>query len=660
MSRSRSTHGFALVSVLLLLAVLMAMVTAYFFLTRIETATTTSSASNTAGFYAAEAGLNLRGEEIRGTFQGFNRPAGRSLSAATGCSAPGAYTPVGTTDKFFCKDVLVGGRKVVSYVVEDPKNLSPNDADKMITILPPEEFAGLNAIEYRYEVMADSLAPLDPDERPETQLGMVFRSRLVPLFQFAAFYNKDLEISPGEAMTLNGRVHVNGDLYLNAGTGKTLGITGAVTVSERREGGGGGLYRRRKNNSLCEGTVRVNDAKFPHIPANEPAVACSGLVPQTTLDAWNGQILTGLDTITTPEVEAFHVGGEGWNKADLRIALDLRSPGAPRIIVPNLAVTAGNPLTATRNSLLTAQFNTCRSAAGVSKPYTPITPGAGVAEGSSSFRDTREGRVGGTSVSGDPPSKAITMLELDIGGVLTCLHSRKSFLFNDSPSTEKDISDTSQAGLVLFVTVIGPNSASPSSLYGVRIRNGEQLKAAAGPDIKGLTIVSDQAVYVQGHYNRDDPGFVWKPASFLVDSLNILSEAVDGAASWDANNSGRALGSRVAADTRFNAALLAGTTTTGNAEGVTGQNGLYNGGLENFPRFHENWDGKTLTYKGSFVSLSTPARSNSAWPDTGVIYKPPVRNWSYDERFNNPDNLPPLAPRFVYLRQERFARDFER
>ena len=42
-------------------------------------------------------------------------------------------------------------------------------------------------------------------------------ARSTNLFQFAVFYTNDLEILPGPDMTLGGRVHCNGDIYLGCG-----------------------------------------------------------------------------------------------------------------------------------------------------------------------------------------------------------------------------------------------------------------------------------------------------------------------------------------------------------------------------------------------------------------------------------------------------------
>ncbi|MFM7439853.1 MAG: hypothetical protein ACKO2V_14850, partial [Snowella sp.] len=63
-----------------------------------------------------------------------------------------------------------------------------------------------------------------------------------------------------------------------------------------------------------------------------------------------------------------------------------------------------------------------------------------------------------------------------------------------------------------------------------------------------------------------------------------------------------------------------------------------------------------LTYRGSFVSTSTPVHVRGTW--SSQLYGAPNRNWDYDTQFNAAENLPPLAPRFVYLKQESFTRNY--
>lgn len=677
-TRVRREEGFALFSVIMALLVVSVLAAAFAATTLLDLTNLRASTDSATGFYSAEAGLNIRGEEIRAVFQGYSRPSGTSPSG----DAPCVSGDNGSGD-FRCRSFTFNARNIQTYVVEDPRNNDPDDSDRMITIPPGERFAGLNAIQYRYSVVSESLRP--NDGRPEAILEMVFRTRLVPLFQFAAFYNKDLEILPGPNMTLAGPVHVNGDLYVNANA--TLSILGEVTVSERAGGGGGGLWRGRKDSNACGGTVRVRNT-----PGSDPLdrpIPCAGrrLVPQSELDAWNGRIETELETITVPPAEEFSAGGLYWREADLILALDLRNGNDnARIIVPNRTGFGGDLGSITVNETLTgilegASGVPCLSQA--PRSYDVIQywgsgatqnqlnaeirgfPALGttqrVAEWSNSFRDRRENTNAGARNTGR------VMLEIDVRGLMDCLHLNPD-LFNDGPSAERRLDDTSGGGLVWYFTVLGPYSTSASSGYGVRLRNGAYLGASPilnAPEINGLTVVSDQAVFIEGDYNLDAgmtlgtalPGLTnadleWRPAAVLTDALNILSN------NHRTEFMNHRHGVRAASPTVVQAAFLSGTRTTGNQEGVGGQGGGYNGGLENYPIFHENWSGRTFFYRGSFVSLELPVRSTGAW--SGGYYSPPVRDWGYDERFNNVENLPPLSPRFVYLLQERFVREFSR
>jgi hypothetical protein len=228
--------------------------------------------------------------------------------------------------------------------------------------------------------------------------------------------------------------------------------------------------------------------------------------------------------------------------------------------------------------------------------------------------------------------------------------------------------DNTEGGIVIFITIDGPNSNVINN-YGVRVFGSATLPApplpagiGANADPTGVTVVSDQALYVLGDFNS---GGNRQPASLIGDSVNVLSQNY-----WTAQaacatvfcrdgQSVQALANRVAANTTINAAFLGGVDTTPPNGGTAN----YNGGLENYPRFHETWaGGRTLTYQGAFVSLGTPAHVNGKWCGTGAacnIYDPPTRVWNFDPAYNDAANLPPLTPRFVYVQQVLFTEDFK-
>ena len=579
-------------TVILMVAVLMAMAAAYFMLTQIELSTTRSTTNQTSGFYAAEAGLNLRAEDIRATFVGYNRPTGTSPTAPNPCTG----SNMGSGD-FACKTYTLNGRTVRTYVLEHPGNPTH------IRIPPGELYQNLNAQEYRYSVFSVAVGPND---QPEAILEMRFKSRLVPMFQFAAFYDKDLEILPGATMSLEGPVHTNGDLYLDAQA--RLDILGQVTTV-------GDLYHGRKDRPTCNrGPVKVYDASYSlrdlgHCNGRRHKFSDSDLTP------WGANVKTHVGRLTVPSPDFLDPkpGRLYWDKADLRVALDLNG-GTPKVKVYRPDKTVDVFAT----SILT---NIC-----------------GAAGSSSTFYDNREG-------------KKIQMLEVDMQAMLDCIHG-------SSLLTGVGLDDATQGGLVLYFTVLGPDSDRVNN-YGVRVKNGAKLAASDGTPVRGLTVVTDQAVYIQGDYNATDK----RPAAFLADSLNVLSSAWDTANAWGDSGdckSTRGLYRRKASQTTINAAFLAGTDNTGGVDGASGQDSSrYNGGLENYPRLHENWSGVKLSYNGSFVSLGTPNHVDGPWVYGRNVYTAPRRDWHYDTDFNDAGKLPPLSPRFVYLHQELFEREFE-
>nr|MBP9837858.1 hypothetical protein [Pseudomonadota bacterium] len=81
-----SKQGFALVATMIMLSVLLALLGAYTLITKIELATTKYHKSSNVGFNASEGGLNLRAEEIRQVFTGYNTPSGSSPSSTSPCT----------------------------------------------------------------------------------------------------------------------------------------------------------------------------------------------------------------------------------------------------------------------------------------------------------------------------------------------------------------------------------------------------------------------------------------------------------------------------------------------------------------------------------------------------------------------------------------------
>jgi len=190
----------------------------------------------------------------------------------------------------------------------------------------------------------------------------------------------------------------------------------------------------------------------------------------------------------------------------------------------------------------------------------------------------------------------------------------------------------------LYVADMRTQTSSTES--GVRLKNGQTL-----PPL-GLTVASPNPLYVQGHYNA--PAFhlgttntsSTLPAALVGDSINVLSTA------WNDGNSSSALSSRIAADTTVNAAFMGG---------IVPSNGTsYSGGVENFPRFLEDWSNRTLAYNGSMVVMYYSKISTNSWGGSGV-YSPPIRQWTFDLNFMDVTKLPPCTPEVRALIRGQWA-----
>lgn len=179
------------------------------------------------------------------------------------------------------------------------------------------------------------------------------------------------------------------------------------------------------------------------------------------------------------------------------------------------------------------------------------------------------------------------------------------------------------------VYIADMRTQSSSTQSGVKVVEGADLPSM------GLTVATPNPLYVQGHFNAtgSDVGknetVNARPASLVGDAITILSTA------WSDANSSLALSSRVSADTTVNAAIIAGNVASGG--------GYYSGGVENFPRFLENWGGRTFTYNGSMVALYRSMIATAPWGGSDV-YGAPTRNWAFDQNYTDALRLPPGTP----------------
>ena len=279
---ARSDKGSAMLIVSIVTILLFSMLGAFLTITNSNKSATNAYIDSNNTFYAAESGLNRRASQVRDNFEGYATPTGNSpltsttsLTAAMSSCFPISTTTTVTTNDFECRNYPFRYNNNAETAQDSNGNIVLNDVDNnknsvnytaftfvtdrtvcatagalppcspAATVIPAgQTYTGLNAQEYKYVVYATA-AKLSPTNTvrandAKTVLQMEFKSRIVPLFQFAAFYDGDLEMNSTSNMNIGGRVHTNADLYVQPNTTTTtIATTFTSNITAR-----GSIYNR--------------------------------------------------------------------------------------------------------------------------------------------------------------------------------------------------------------------------------------------------------------------------------------------------------------------------------------------------------------------------------------------------------------------------------
>lgn len=405
----------------------------------------------------------------------------------------------------------------------------------------------------------------------------IFEKEILSPWDYAIFYDDDLEIHPGAPQTITGWVHTNGALYTgydNLTFGSRVTNVRGWTIGFMP---GDGQHPNVTPESPYYQADIPPAKDINHQPFGiDPWAVFAPRYSDGSNDGWRELIKRPVPGVADPKPDARY-----FNQADIRILVDASN----NVVMTDIA---GTPITAasdpsTKNGKLYSVFNTA------------VTTGA-------SLQDNREGGA------------TVRLVTLNIATIATAVNNG-TLDFNGIVY----IADTSAQP--------APSPAPPPPKRGIKIVN------AAVMPTSGLAVVSENPVYIQGNVNTgsgsppsnvsNDPtqptvaGYTRQPALIAGDSINILSGA------WVDANSDENTSVRRATNTTVNTALLGGIVPTG----TVGNN--YSGGAENFPRFLEDWSGVNFTYYGSIVSLYDSAQGTGTWGKSNV-YNPPNRRWYFD------------------------------
>lgn len=181
----------------------------------------------------------------------------------------------------------------------------------------------------------------------------------------------------------------------------------------------------------------------------------------------------------------------------------------------------------------------------------------------------------------------------------------------------------------------------------LKITNGGISGGVNNLPTAGLTIATENGLYVQGNYNATDVDVTAepnRPAALIADAVTILSNGWTDARSFNFANDQN---SRNAVTTGYRFAIIAGKSIAFDRPNwaPAGDTGT-DGGVHNFMRMLEDWGGQTINYRGSIVSLYTARQFIGIYRANANVYAPGTRAFNFDTDFLTPSLLPPGTPMF--------------
>ena len=535
----------------------------------------------------------------------------------------------------------------------------PTQSASYASVGPMANVPGWIATTYTYRARATVAKSADPNF--SVTVSRYFQQADASLFQAMLFFQNDLELHPGAAMTLYGLVHTNSNLYAATSVSLTFSSNvsyhGSPSTLNPAATHPGNFYENP--NGYVEGVTQTLFTQESGNWSNYKNPVYSG--------SMNGQLsnvqsLDPLGMSETAAIDTTNANASGTHEIIERPApISAANPDAnPAVTDPDAFAahrifnSAGLRIIINRNSL--------------TQKVRVYTPSPGNPENSVEVVPTGLPIASAQNIA----DKIIASIAVDSTGSI--------YDFREGRTINADTVDVSKLTPALngyadyngVVYITDATNADGSGNTGnsdaIRLKKGGVL-----PDA-GLTVATDGAIYVQGDYNtgttygadgsgnavtinsqpvsnnNSDPtqytvsNYTQKPAAVMGDAVMILSNA------WSDTNSSASIGSRNATPTTMNSAIVSGQVTTTSS--------VASGGAHNFPRFLENWGGDNFTYHGSMCQLYASTHFKGNYGKANV-YGAPNRRWFFDDNFLStppPGNL--RSTSYTRGRWVRESKDF--
>src|ERR1700674_2825918 len=201
----RKQTGIALITTLLLLLLMSAMVVGFILLVTEGQRLSGMNIDQSRAFYGAESGMEKLTADLGDLFGTTYAPSGAQVNALM-LKPPVLPPSTGVT--------YVDAAGTPTYQIDFPKDGNGNPQAQFAQITSGSSpYQGMTALETTYTLTVAALT----GSGGEVKLQRTAQTVGIPLFQFGIFCEGDCSFFPGPNFNFGGRVHTNGNLFLNSG-----------------------------------------------------------------------------------------------------------------------------------------------------------------------------------------------------------------------------------------------------------------------------------------------------------------------------------------------------------------------------------------------------------------------------------------------------------
>ena len=510
-------------------------------------------------------------------------------------------------------------------------------------------------------------------------VGQQINLGMIPIFQFAIFYQNTMEIDPGANMTINGYAHGNSNIYLDPNSGVTLTFSNDVSAS-------GTIVLGQNPLDPTTGRNASPNPTFDgfHLSGVNPLILPVGT--NTAGSATNtAQNVNAILQIPPAGVSPTSQTGSNYlyNKADMIILISNNG----------VSVTSGvqlnNQATVISNSAWSLWLNTNANTQfydqrqGITIQTADLDVGK-LAAWSATNATLRPAIIAAGRPDGNLNSVYIADLRDNSNAVVTTniSYTTNQVATNTSPYvtypagntfippvttnttlTTNSVKPTSgtylgsytqNAGKYIYQLITGysyqkitgvTTNTSYATNYNVVSQAGVVLTNGVTLPSTGLGVATPDPVYIIGNYNVSTNGTPANlgtfntsqtyPAAVYSDAITILSS------NWNNANSTSSHRQQDAGQ-RHRQRRFSHRQCSFRWKLLQWRRGEFSalpGKLERL-HFYLQWlHGLHVHQPDCHGSLA----------GTGTVYNPPTRNWAFDLNFNNPAKQPPLMPSVIYV-----------